>query len=197
MNVLVACEFSATVRDAFIARGHNAISCDLLECASGGPHYVGDVRDIIYRNWDLLIAHPPCRYLSSSGLHWNKRRPERAAHTLYAIEFAKLFINATHIPKRCVENPIGCLSTLVRAPDQIIHPHEFGHDASKATCLWLCGLPKLVATQHVAPRIVAGKKRWANQTDSGQNNLPPSSDRWMLRSKTYQGIADAMAQQWG
>lgn len=102
-----------------------------------------------------------------------------------------------HIPRRAVENPIGCISTRVRKPDQIIHPHQFGSDASKSTCLWLNGLPLLVPTEHVAPRMVEGRKRWANQTDSGQNKLPPSEDRWKIRSETYPGIAQAMATQWG
>lgn len=200
MKVLVACEYSGTVRDAFIAAGHDAMSCDLLPTDVPGPHYQGDVRDILGKDWDLLIAHPPCTYLCSSGLHWNKRRPERAALTEEAIEFARMFIcgpETAHIPRRAVENPIGCLSKRVRKPDQIIHPHQFGHDASKATCLWLHGLPLLMPTQNVAPRIVNGRPRWGNQTDSGQNKLPPSADRWKIRSETYVGIAQAMSQQWG
>lgn len=198
MKILVACESSGAVRNAFIEQGHNAMSCDLLDSVNGGSHYTGNVMDIIYQPWDLLIAHPPCTYLSFSGLHWNYRRPERAAQTEEAIKFAQLFIDGCkHIPLRCVENPIGCLSTKVRKPDQIIQPHQFGADASKATCLWLVGLPKLKATEHVSPRIIDGKSRWANQTDGGQNKLAPSPDRWRERSKTYLGIARAMAQQWG
>jgi hypothetical protein len=198
MKILIACESSAAVRDAFIEQGHDAMSCDLLDSVNDGPHYTGDVMDIIYEPWDLLIAHPPCTYLSSSGLHWNHRRPERAVQTEKAIAFARFFIDGCkHIPLRGVENPIGCLSTKVRKPDQIIQPHQFGADASKATCLWLVGLPKLKATQHVEPRMIDGKPRWANQTDSGQNKLAPSPDRWRERSKTYPGIALAMAQQWG
>lgn len=203
MKVLVACEYSGTVRDAFIAAGHEAMSCDLLPTEAPGPHYQGDIQDILQESWDLLVAHPPCTYLSSSGLHWNKRgamvdgRP-RAELTEEAIRFADLFITgAKHIPMRATENPIGCLSTRIRKPDQIIHPHQFGHDASKATCLWLVGLPLLVPTAQVEPRYVDGKPRWGNQTDSGQNRLGPSPDRWKERSKTYQGIADAMAAQWG
>lgn len=200
MRVLVACEHSGAVRDAFIRRGHFAISCDLIATVAPGPHYKGDVRNILQQPWDLLIAHPPCTYLCASGLHWNKRRPERNTLTLEAIEFAKLLIDSpevVHIPKRVAENPIGILSTVLRKPDQIIHPWAFGHDASKKTCLWLHGVPKLVATRLVLPRLVNGKARWANQTDSGQNNLPPSINRWQLRSETYAGIAEAMAQQWG
>lgn len=196
MKVLVACEYSGIVRDAFIAKGHNAFSCDLLPTEIDGPHYMGDVTFLLDQNWDLIIAHPPCTYLCSSGLHWNKRRPERQALTDEAVAFFKLFTVNTGV-KFCIENPIGCMSRLYRKPDQIIHPHQFGHDASKSTCLWLNKLPPLVPTKHVAPRLVDGKKRWANQTDSGQNALPPSKDRWKIRSTTYQGIADAMAEQWG
>ena len=196
MRVLVACEFSGTVRDAFLAIGHEAISCDFLPTEKPGPHYQGDVLDILYDNWDLLIAHPSCTYLSASGLHWNKRRPGRAQQTEDAIAFVMTLANAP-IPRIAIENPIGCLSSRWRKPDQIIQPYQFGHDASKATCLWLQGLPKLEHTEHVAPRMVAGRPRWGNQTDSGQNKLGPSQDRWAKRSLTYQGIADAMAEQWG
>lgn len=199
MRVLIACEFSATVRDEFARLGHDAWSCDLLPCEKGGNHYQCDIREVLGLGWDLMIAHPPCTYLSSSGLHWNKRRPERAALTEEAVEFARMLIEYPGIPKRAVENPIGCLSTRVRKPDQIIHPWMFGDDASKATCLWLTGLPHLRVhpAQAVAPRIVNGKPRWANQTDSGQNRLGPSEDRWALRSLTYPGIARAFAEQWG
>ena len=196
MKVLIACEFSGTVRDAFRARGHEAVSCDLLPSEKPGPHYEGDVRDIIGANWDLMIAHPPCTYLSASGLHWNKRRPERAQQTEDAIAFVMMLANAD-IPRIAIENPVGCLSSRWRKPDQIIQPYQFGHDASKATCLWLQGLPKLEHTEYVAPRMVNGRPRWGNQTDSGQNKLGPSQDRWAKRSLTYQGIADAMAEQWG
>lgn len=205
LNVLVACEYSGTVRDAFAKVGCNSVSCDLLPTEKPGQHYQGDVCDILSEPWDILIAHPPCTYLSSSGLHWNKRgivvkgRP-RAELTEEGVDFARMFIDnpvVAHIKKRAVENPIGCLSTRVRKPEQIVHPHQFGHDASKATCLWLVGLPKLIHTKHIAPRIVNGKKRWANQTDSGQNKLGPSEDRWKIRSETYAGIAAAMADQWG
>lgn len=206
MKVLVACEYSGRVRDAFIARGHEAMSCDLLDTEAPGPHYRGDVRDILSEPWDLLIAHPDCTYLCGSGWHWVARgrieadgRP-RMDHVNEALAFARMFIDGpetAHIPKRCVENPVGKLSSLVRKPNQIIQPHWFGDDASKATCLWTAGLPLLVPTEPVPPRLVDGKKRWANQTDSGQNNLGPSEDRWKERSRTYQGIADAMAEQWG
>jgi hypothetical protein len=196
MRVLVACEYSGTVRDAFIRAGHYAASCDLLPSESPlGDHYQCDVMDIISHDWDLMIAHPPCTYLCSSGLHWNKRRPERAQQTEAALDFVRQLLDAP-IARIALENPIGCISTRIRKPDQTIQPWQFGHDASKATCLWLKGLPPLTPTDQIAPRLVNGRKRWGNQTDSGQNKLPPSADRWKIRSETYKGIADAMANQW-
>jgi len=196
MRILVACEYSGVVRDAFMARGHDAVSCDLLQTEANGPHYKGDVRDIINDGWDMMIAHPPCTYLCSSGLHWNKRVEGRAEKTEEALEFVAMLLGS-RIPLIALENPIGCISTRIRKADQTIQPWQFGHDASKATCLWLKNLPPLAPTSIVQPRIVGGKKRWGNQTDSGQNRLPPSEDRWKIRSTTYQGIADAMADQWG
>jgi hypothetical protein len=197
MRVLVACEYSGTVRDAFIRAGHYAMSCDLLPSESTiGDHYQGNVLDILDHGWDLMIAHPPCTYLCSSGLHWNKRKPERAQHTEEALDFVRTLLDAP-IPKIALENPIGCISTRIRKPSQTIQPYHFGDDASKSTCLWLKGLPLLLPTDFVEPRIVNGKRRWANQTDSGQNRLPPSPDRWKIRSETYVGIANAMAKQWG
>ena len=196
MKVLVACEYSGTVRDAFRAAGHDALSCDLLPTDVPGPHYQGDVADIINDGWDLMVAHPPCTYLCSSGLHWNKRRPERAQMTEDALEFVQFLLDAP-IPRIALENPIGCIGTRIRKADQTIQPWQFGHDASKSTCLWLKNLPLLTPTAVVEPRIANGKKRWANQTDSGQNRLPPSEDRWKIRSETYAGIAAAMVAQWG
>lgn len=197
MRVLVACEFSGTVRDAFLRRGHYALSCDLLPCESqvAGDHYQGNVLNILDHGWDLMIAHPPCTYLCSSGLHWNKRRPERAALTEEALDFVQLLLDAP-IPRIALENPVGCISTRIRPYDQAIQPYQFGHDASKKTCLWLKNLPPLRPTQFIEPRMVNGKPRWGNQTDSGQNRLPPSADRWAIRSETYEGIAKAMAEQW-
>jgi hypothetical protein len=197
MRVLVACEFSGTVRDAFLRAGHYALSCDLLPCESdvSGDHYQGDVLDILDHDWDLMIAHPPCTYLCSSGLHWNKRRPGRAEETEKALEFVRRLLDAP-IPRIALENPVGCISTRIRPYDQAIQPYQFGHDASKKTCLWLKNLPPLRPTKMVEPRMVNGKPRWGNQTDSGQNKLPPSADRWAIRSETYQGIAQAMAEQW-
>lgn len=197
MKVLVACEYSGRVRDAFLARGHDAISCDLLPTDSPGPHYQGDVLELIRREkFDLMVAHPPCTYLCSSGLHWNGRIPGRAEKTEEALEFVRALLFCD-IPRIALENPTGCIGTRIRKSDQTIQPWQFGADASKATCLWLKGLPKLVPTSLVEPRLVNGKKRWGNQTDSGQNRLGPSDDRWKIRSETYIGIAEAMAAQWG
>jgi len=204
VRVLIACEYSGAVRDAFIAHGHDAMSCDLLPTEVPGPHYQGDLRDILRAGWHLMIAHPPCTYLSVSGLHWNKRRPERAAQTEQGLEFVRLLLDAP-IARIALENPISCISSRIRKPDQIIQPWQFGHDASKATCLWLKGLPKLILdpSKRIPGRIVGEDRRgqtivrWSNQTDSGQNKLSPSADRWKLRSGTYAGIADAMAAQWG
>lgn len=225
MRVLVACEYSGTVRDAFLRHGHDAMSCDLLPTDVPGPHYQGDVLDILDDGWDLMIAHPPCTYLCSSGLHWNKRVPGRDEKTHEAMLFVfnlmgEGFVD-NPIPRIALENPIGRISTAYRKPDQTIQPYMFGHDASKATCLWLKNLPPLFPTSTVEPRMVCrcgytfaselgkygcpncsgesgpARPRWANQTDSGQNRLGPSKDRWKIRSATFPGIADAMAQQWG
>ena len=199
MRVLVACEFSGVVRNAFGRRGHDAWSCDLLPAADGHHrHLQMDIENVLRtsRDWDLLIAHPPCTYLCSSGLHWNKRRPGRAEQTELALRFVQWFM-ALPIGRIAIENPVGCISTRIRKPEQIMQPWQFGHDASKATCLWLKNLPALQPTTVVEPRMVNGRRRWGNQTDSGQNRLAPSPTRWAERSKTFQGIADAMAGQWG
>ena len=203
MRVLVACEYSGVVRDAFLDRGHYAVSCDLLDCesSSSGDHYKGDVRNILDNDWDLMIAHPPCTYLCSSGLHWNKRVPGRQALTDEALDFIRLLLNAP-IERIALENPVGCISTQIKKPDQIIQPYMFGDDASKQTCLWLKNLPLLVPTDRIAGRMVttpSGKvvERWSNQCDNyGQDKTPPSADRWKIRSTTYAGIAKAMADQW-
>ena len=195
MRILIACEYSGTVRDAFTAKGHYALSCDLLPTDVPGPHYQGDVFDIINDGWDMMIAHPPCTYLSVSGMHWTARGLRDPQLTEDALEFVRRLM-AAPIPRIAVENPISVISSRIRKPDQIINPWQFGHDASKRTCLWLKELPLLTPTAIVEPRIVNGKKRWANQTDSGQNRLPPSEDRWKIRSETYTGIAQAMAEQW-
>lgn len=193
MRVLIGCEFSGRVRDAFLARGHDAWSCDLLPTEVAGPHLQCDVLTLLDEGWDLAIFHPDCTYLTVSGLHWNKRRPGRAAKTEAALEFVRTLLNAP-IPRIALENPVGCISTRIRKPDQILQPWQFGHPESKATCLWLSGLRPLVPT-NVLPRPRSG--RWENQTPSGQNREGPSPDRWKIRSRTYLGIAEAMAAQWG
>jgi hypothetical protein len=193
LKVLVACEFSGTVREAFKELGHDAWSCDLLPTDIPGNHIQGDVLDYLDKGWDLMIAHPPCTYLAASGLHWNKRVPGRQDKTEEALKLVEALLGAP-IPKIALENPIGCISSRIRKPNQIIQPWQYGHDASKATCLWLKDLPLLEPTN-----VLPGDKktRRANQTPSGQNKLAPSPDRWKLRSITYPGIAKAMAEQWG
>lgn len=230
MRILVACEYSGRVRDAFIAAGHDAMSCDLLPTDAPGPHYQGDVRDIIGDGWDLMVAHPPCTYLTCAaewaygdGPYHQRVKPDtltgaaRRAARRAAIAFVQHLMDAP-IPRIAIENPVGVLSSEIRKPDQVIQPWMFGEDASKATCLWLKNLPPLTATGIIEPRLVccgavvhggdkygcpicngakAARPRWGNQTDSGQNKLSPSEDRWKIRSVTYKGIAKAMQQQWG
>lgn len=195
MKVLIGCEYSGTVRDAFLKRGHEALSCDLLPTDSPGPHYQGDVLEIIDQGWDLAIFHPTCTYLSVSGMHWTTRGLRDPKLTQDALDFVRRLMSA-NIKKIAIENPVSVISTHIRKPDQVIQPWQFGHDASKKTCLWLKGLPTLHPTEIVPPRIVNGKNRWGNQGDGGQNRLAPSPDRWKLRSTTYTGIAEAMAEQW-
>lgn len=197
MRVLVACEYSGRVRDAFRALGHDAMSCDLLPTDQPGPHYQGDVRDLLQPGrWDLMVCHPPCTYLSVSGMHWTRRGLRDPQLTEDALQFVRLLMEAP-VPRIALENPVSIISSRVRKPDQTIQPYQFGHDASKATCLWLKNLPKLQPTRFVEPRMVGTLKRWGNQTDSGQNRLSPGADRWKKRSETFEGIAQAMAQQWG
>jgi hypothetical protein len=223
-KVLIACERSAVVRDAFRALGHDAWSCDLEPC-EGDPRWhiqLDAVATATCHNWDLMIAHPECRYLSSSGLHWNGRRPGRAEKTKKALQFVEdLF--ACYIPLIALENPQGCINTQIpwMPKPQYIQPYQFGDDASKKTGLWLKGLPYLTLDRSlfVPPRMVcdcgvsrtsvtllcpgcgagfsSAKPRWANQTDSGQNRLGPSETRSAERARTYSGIAKAMAEQWG
>ena len=197
MRVLVGCEYSGRVRNAFREAGHDAWSCDLLPSEDDSPFHIhGDVLPLLDQGWDLGIFHPPCTYLAVSGLHWNKRDPARAAKTEEALDFVRTLMSAP-IERIAVENPVSCISSRIRKPDQIIQPYEFGEDASKKTCLWLKNLNLLTPTQMVAPRLVDGKPRWSNQTDSGQNRLGPSEDRWKERSRTFAGVAKAMAEQWG
>jgi len=196
MRVLVACEYSGTVRDAFIRAGHYAASCDLLPGESPlGDHYQCSVLDILDHGWDLMIAHPPCTHLAVSGAaHFAAKQASGVQQE--ALDFVSALLNAP-IPRIALENPVSIISSRIRKPDQILQPYQFGHDASKKTCLWLKGLPLLRPTQMVEPRMIDGKPRWENQTNSGQNRLGPSPDRWKKRSTTFQGIADAMAKQWG
>jgi hypothetical protein len=193
MKILVACEFSGRVRDAFIRGGHDAISCDLLPTESIGPHIQGDVLEVLQKNYfDMMIAFPPCTHLASSGARyfWAKRSDGRQQS---AVDFFMALANAD-IPKICIENPVGVMSTFWRKPDQIIQPWQFGEPESKATCLWLKGLPALKPRREL-PLPLSG--RWQNQTPSGQNKLGPSPTRAQDRGRTYQGIAIAMAIQWG
>lgn len=190
MKILIACEYSGIVRDAFLNQGHDAISCDFLPSDRPGPHYQGDVRDILDDDFDLMIAHPPCTHLAVSGARWFKDKQEEQAE---ALNFVGLLL-AAPIAKIALENPVSIISSRIRKPDQIIQPWQFGHPESKSTCLWLKNLPKLVPTD-ILEKPVNG--RWNNQTPSGQNKLGPSEDRWKIRSATYPGIANAMAAQWG
>jgi hypothetical protein len=195
MKVLIGCERFGVLREAFRQRGHDAYSCDLESSQDGDQRYHlrGDVLDFVGMGWDLAIFHPDCTYLAVSGLHWNGRRPGRAEKTEQALDFVRKLL-AAPIPRVALENPIGCISSRIRKPDQIIQPWQFGEDASKATCLWLKGLPTLKPT-NILPGGRAARR--ANQTPSGQNKLGPSTERAMLRAKTYHGIAEAMAEQWG
>jgi hypothetical protein len=193
-RLLVACEYSGRVRDAFTAKGWDAWSCDLLPSErESGHHYQGPVEDLLKQHWDMLIAFPPCTYLCSSGMHWTTRGKRDPQLTEDALAFVRLLLDAP-VERIALENPVGCISTRIRKPDQIIQPWQFGHDASKKTCLWLKNLPLLQPTD-VLPIPATGV--WGNQTPSGQNRLAPGPDRWKERSKTYEGIANAMAAQWG
>lgn len=175
------------------------MSCDLLPTETPGPHIQGDVVKVLHDGWDMMIAHPPCTYLCSSGLHRNKNNPARQEKTEQALRFVRQLL-AAPIPCIALENPVGCIGTQIRNADQTIQPYEFGEDASKRTCLWLKGLEPLIYTYRFPGRWVHcnGKlvERWSNQTDGGQNKLGPSQDRWAKRSVTYAGIALAMASQW-
>lgn len=183
MKILIACEYSGIVREAFIKKGHDVISCDILPTEINGPHYQGDVMDIINNGFDMMIAFPPCTHLAVSGArYFNIKKQDGRQQE--GINFFMSLVN-TNIEKIAIENPIGIMSTQYRKPDQIIQPWQFGHGETKSTCLWLKNLPCLIPT-----KIVDGREQriW---------KMPPSADRAKLRSKTYQGIADAMADQWG
>ena len=182
MRVLVACEFSGVVRDAFAAKGHYAVSCDLLPSEKPGNHYVGDALDLAYGNrWDLMIAHPPCTHLAVSGARWFKDKEDEQVE---ALEFVRDLLNAP-IPRIALENPVSIISSRIRKPDQTIQPWQFGHGEVKATCLWLKGLPKLTPTN-----VVSGREPRVHR-------MPPGPDHWRERSRTFPGIAAAMADQWG
>lgn len=190
MRVLVACEYSGRVRDAFLALGHEAWSCDLLESEStdtddkASRHLLGPVEQFLGDEWDLMIAHPPCTYLSVAGARWMKTDPTRQEKQDDALAFVLDLMNAP-IDRICIENPVSVISTRIRKPDQIINPWEYGHGETKKTCLWLKNLPKLVPTD-----IVEGR-------EAKVHRMPPGPNRWKDRSRTYQGIANAMALQWG
>lgn len=195
MRVLIGCEKSGVVRRAFRDAGHDAWSCDIVPAEDSSPfHITADVQTVLSDGWDMLIAHPECKYLCGSGIHWNNRG-RGWEQTEKALQFA-LSLARAPIPRIAIENPVGILSTRWRKPDQIIHPWMFGHDASKTTCLWLQNLPPLFPTRRIYGRLVNGRERFANQTDSGQNRLGPSPTRSAERAETYAGIAEAMAKQW-
>ena len=181
MNVLVACEYSGRVRDAFIALGHDAMSCDLLPTEAEGPHHIGDVTELLHLGWDLMIAHPPCTHLAVSGSRWFKDKEREQAEALI---FVQTLMDAP-IPRIAIENPVSVISSRIRKPDQIIQPWMFGHGETKATCLWLKGLPKLLPTN-----VVDGR-------EARVHRMPPGPNRWKERSRTYLGVAQAMAEQWG
>ena len=195
MKVLIACEYSGTVRDAFTKLGHDATSCDLLPSDRPGKHYQGDVFDIINDGWDLMIAHPPCTYLCNSGVCWLHKDKSRWDKMRDGAEFFKKLLNAD-IPKKCIENPVMhkyAKEIIGVNQTQVVQPFMFGHMERKATCLWLSGLPPLVEIDNVYEEMMKLPKRERERL----HYLPPSKDRWKLRSTTYQGIADAMAAQWG
>jgi hypothetical protein len=195
MKVLVACEYSGRVRDAFIAKGHDAMSCDILPSDAAGPHYQGDVTDILYDSWDLIIAHPPCTYMANSGVSWLHKKPERWAQLDEGAAFFKLFLDAP-CPRIAIENPIMHKYAVERhgggRQTQVVQPWMFGHMEQKATGLWLKGLPKLVETDNVKEEML----KLPDNERQRLHYLPPSADRWKLRSTTFQGLADAMADQW-
>jgi hypothetical protein len=190
MKVIVVCEYSGTVRDAFIRAGHDAISCDILPTESPGPHLEMDARLVDYTGYDLAICHPPCTHLAVSGARWFKNKVQEQQD---ALDFVR-FLMALPVEKICIENPVSIISSKIRKPDQIIQPYWFGHPEQKTTCLWLKNLPHLTPTNIVPAGPV-------HTTKSGKNiptwyNLPPGPDRWKLRSKTFSGVAEAMSLQW-
>lgn len=213
-RILIACEYSGLVRDAFEARGHDAMSCDLLPSEQAGKHYQGDWRDVAGDGWHMMIAHPPCTYLTTSA-EWayvdkptRRTKPatligaERRAARVEAVEFFADLLNFQDIPQRCLENPKGVISSRIRKPNQYVQPYQYGHDISKTTGLWLEGLPDLIpdAADYVAPRVIEYKgkpaNRWGNQSPCGADRTGPSKTRGHKRSRFFEGIAAAMAEQW-
>lgn len=204
MKILIACEYSGAVRDAFIKQGHDVMSCDLLPTDYPGPHYQGSVFDILNDGWDMMIAHPPCTYLAVSGNRWlyNKdktRNEERWRNREDGLDFVRALMDAP-IEKIAIENPVSCISSEIRKPDQIIQPWQFGDEAQKTTCLWLKNLPKLKPTKIVGKgeftTFKSGKRHPKWYADA-MATAKTKAERQKLRSKTFQGIADAMADQWG
>ena len=191
MRVLIACEYSGRVRDEFLKLGHEAMSCDLLQTDAAGPHYQGDVRDVLDYPWDMMIAHPPCTDLAVSGAAWFAKK--RMAGQQQASASFFMMLAKADIPQIVIENPVCVMSSLWRKPDQTIQPWMFGHMEQKATCLWLKNTPPLAPTNIVKDEMMLLPK---NQRER-LHYLPPSADRWKLRSETYLGIAQAMASQWG
>ena len=220
MRVLIGCEFSGTVRDAFLRLGHDAWSCDLLPCESGGPHIQGDVRDVLADNWQLAIFHPPCTHLAASGARWFPAK-RASGEQQAALDFVQLLLDAP-IPHIALENPISIISSKIRKPDQVIQPWHHGHGETKATCLWLKNLPKITPTDIVVPEWAVNPDGSTNFSAKGKRDnpthfltgrirvlkgaqreqwerihrCPPGPDRWKIRSKTYPGIAAAFANQW-
>lgn len=195
MKVLIACEYSGVVRDAFLKKGHEAVSCDLLDTDVDGPHYKGDVFDIINDGWDLMIAHPPCTFLSNSGVSWLYRQQGRWEKMREGAEFFKKLLEAP-INKIAIENPIMhkyAKEIIGKGQDQLVQPYMFGHKEQKATCLWLKNLPLLKETNNVKKEMMS----LSLQERQRLHYLPPSKDRWKIRSTTFKGIAEAMAEQWG
>lgn len=196
MKILTACEYSGRVREAFAALGHEVLSCDLLPTEQPGNHYQGDVRDVLYEPWDMLIAHPDCTYLTNSGVCHLHKDTSRWPKLFDAAAFFKMLLDAKHIPLKAIENPIPhkyAVQLIGRKYNQVIQPWMFGHMEQKATCLWLDGLNPLMATNNVKAEMLLLPK---NQRER-LHYLPPGPDRWKERSRTFQGIADAMAAQWG
>ena len=195
MKILIACEYSGIVRDAFTRKGHDAMSCDILPTESEGKHYQGDIFDVLYDDWDMMIAHPPCTHLAVSGARWFTEGKKPWSLQVEALDFVRKLLD-TPVNKIALENPVSVISTKIRKPNQIIQPFEYGHDVSKKTCLWLKNLPNLKPTKIVKPEMVLVNGKKMSKMHYESFRLPPK-ERSKVRSKFYTGIADAMAEQWG